>query len=67
MLGSILLPSYKVSPVAPKEDGVYRKFSFKAEHANMRTFYFAAESKEAMTQWMNALSLATIMQDEPQK
>jgi hypothetical protein len=30
----------------------------------MRTFYFAAESKEAMTQWMNALSLASILQNE---
>jgi hypothetical protein len=29
--GSILLPSYKISPVN-KEDGVYRKFAFKAEH-----------------------------------
>jgi len=29
--GSILLPSYKISPVG-KEDGVYKKFAFKAEH-----------------------------------
>jgi hypothetical protein len=29
--GSILLPSYKISPVS-KDDGVYRKFAFKAEH-----------------------------------
>ena len=29
--GSILLPSYKISPVS-KEDGIYKKFAFKAEH-----------------------------------
>lgn len=62
LLGSILLPSYKVSPCTA-EDKVYRKFAFKAEHANMRTYYFAAETRELMTQWMNALSLATILQE----
>ncbi len=61
--GSILLPSYKISPACPKEDGVFRKFAFKAEHHNMRTYHFAAETKESMTQWMNALSLASILQD----
>ena len=61
--GSILLPSYKISPVS-KDDGVFKKFSFKAEHQNMRTYYFAAESKESMIQWMNALSLASILQLE---
>ncbi|KAK6625869.1 hypothetical protein RUM43_006168 [Polyplax serrata] len=62
LLGSILLPSYKVS-VCTADDKVYRKFAFKAEHVNMRTYYFAAESRELMTQWMNALSLATILQE----
>lgn len=62
LLGSILLPSYKVSPCVA-EDKIYRKFAFKAEHANMRTYYFAAETRELMTQWMNALSLATILQE----
>lgn len=62
LLGSILLPSYKVSPCTP-DDKVYRKFAFKAEHANMRTYYFAAESREVMMQWINALSLATILQE----
>ncbi|XP_049837019.1 uncharacterized protein LOC126281829, partial [Schistocerca gregaria] len=62
LLGSILLPSYKVSPCSA-DDKVYRKFSFKAEHANMRTYYFAADSRELMVQWMNALSLASILQD----
>ena len=30
----------------------------------MRTYYFAAETKESMLQWMNALSLASILQLE---
>lgn len=62
LLGSILLPSYKVAPCSPSEDKVYRKFSFKAEHDNMRTYYFAADNRELMVQWMNALSLASILQ-----
>ena len=63
MSGSILLPSYTVSPLS-KDDGVYRKYAFKAEHANMRTYYFAAETKDSMIQWMNSLSLASILQNE---
>nr|XP_018897235.1 PREDICTED: uncharacterized protein LOC109030629 isoform X1 [Bemisia tabaci] len=62
VLGSILLPSYKISPCSA-EDRVFKKFSFKAEHANMRTYYFAADSRELMIQWMNALSLASILQE----
>jgi hypothetical protein len=61
--GSILLPSYTISPVT-KDEGNYRKYCFKASHQNMRTYYFAAENKESMAQWMKALSLATIMQKE---
>ncbi len=30
----------------------------------MRTYHFAAETKEDMTQWMNALSLASILQQD---
>ncbi|KAI5739530.1 hypothetical protein M8J77_020371 [Diaphorina citri] len=62
LLGSILLPSYKISPCS-SDDKVFRKFSFKAEHANMRTYYFAADTRESMIQWMNALSLASILQN----
>ena len=61
--GSILLPSYIISPLS-KDDGIYRKYAFKAEHANMRTYYFAAETKDGMLQWMNSLSLASILQNE---
>lgn len=62
LLGSILLPSYRVTACRP-EDKVNRKFAFKAEHANMRTYHFAAENRESMNQWVNALTLATLLQD----
>ncbi|KAI2800526.1 Pleckstrin y domaincontaining A member 5 [Blomia tropicalis] len=61
MLGSLLLPSYRISPCF-SSDGISRKYSFKAEHSNMKTYYFAGDSKEIQQQWMNALSLASIMQ-----
>ncbi|XP_066938047.1 uncharacterized protein [Macrobrachium rosenbergii] len=63
VLGSLPLPSFKISPV-DSEDRVYRKNAFKAEHQNLRTYYFAAETKDQMTQWMNALSLASILQKD---
>ncbi|XP_071558758.1 uncharacterized protein [Temnothorax nylanderi] len=62
LLGSILLPSYRVT-VCKSEDKVNKKFAFKAEHANMRTYHFAADSRESMNQWVNALTLATLLQD----
>ncbi|XP_023289885.1 serine/arginine repetitive matrix protein 2 isoform X1 [Orussus abietinus] len=62
LLGSILLPSYRVTICRP-EDKVAKKFAFKAEHANMRTYLFAADSRERMNQWVNALTLATLLQD----
>ncbi|XP_069946457.1 uncharacterized protein [Cherax quadricarinatus] len=63
VLGSLPLPSFKISPV-DSEDRVYRKHAFKAEHQNMRTYYFAAETKDQMAHWMNALSLASILQKD---
>ncbi|XP_076055602.1 uncharacterized protein LOC143033881 isoform X3 [Oratosquilla oratoria] len=63
VLGSIVLPSFKIAPV-DASDRVYRKHAFKAEHQNMRTYYFAADSKEHMTRWMNALCLASILQKD---
>ena len=67
VLGSILLPSYKISPVDKNDNTGSRSkpYAFKAEHQNMRTYYFAAETKEAMLQWMNAMSLASILQHQP--
>ena len=62
LLGSLLLPSYRVSVCDSSEDGITRKFSFKLEHHNMKTYFLAADSKESMTQWMNELNLASNMQ-----
>lgn len=61
LLGSILLPSYKVSICSP-DDKIYKKFAFKCEHLNMRTYWLAAESQECMEQWIKVLTAATMMQ-----
>lgn len=61
LLGSVLLPSYRISACLP-EDKVVRKFAFKCEHTNMRTYWLAAETAESMIQWVRALTLATMMQ-----
>ena len=69
VLGSILLPSYKISPVDKNDNTGSRSkpYAFKAEHQNMRTYYFAAETKDSMLQWMNAMSLASILQHQPRQ
>ncbi|XP_033645895.1 uncharacterized protein LOC117305192 isoform X5 [Asterias rubens] len=59
--GSILIPSYVVGPVGP-QDKITRKFAFKCEHDNMRTYYLAAENQSDMNQWMRALNLAAKLQ-----
>ena len=59
----IPLVYFRISPVS-KDDGIPRKFAFKAEHQNMRTYYFASDSRTNMVQWMNALSLASILQSD---
>lgn len=61
LLGSILLPSYNISFCDP-EDKIYRKFAFKCEHINMRTYCLAAESQESMRQWVKCLTAASLMQ-----
>ncbi|CAH1636063.1 unnamed protein product [Spodoptera littoralis] len=69
LLGSVLLPSYKVSGCTA-EDKVLRKFAFKLEHANMRTYVLAAPDQEAMMKWVKALTMAALMQspnEQPQK
>ncbi|CAB3238428.1 unnamed protein product [Arctia plantaginis] len=69
LLGSVLLPSYKVS-CCTAEDKVLRKFAFKLEHANMRTYVLAAPDQEAMMKWVKALTMAALMQnvnDQSQK
>lgn len=61
LLGSVLLPSYRVS-ACTAEDKVMRKFAFKLEHANMRTYILAAQDQEAMLKWVKALTMAALMQ-----
>ncbi|KAF5285163.1 hypothetical protein FQA39_LY16751 [Lamprigera yunnana] len=62
ILGSILLPSYRVSICRP-DDKVNRKFAFKCEHINMRTYVLAADSQELMMQWVRVLNLASLLQN----
>ncbi|XP_068004187.1 pleckstrin homology domain-containing family A member 7 isoform X6 [Melanerpes formicivorus] len=61
VLGSIPLPSYVISPVG-SEDRINRKFSFKAEHSGMRTYYFSADTQEDMNAWIRAMNQAALMQ-----
>ncbi|KAM9555976.1 pleckstrin homology domain-containing family A member 7 isoform 2-T2 [Guaruba guarouba] len=61
VLGSIPLPSYVISPVGP-DDRINRKFSFKAEHSGMRTYYFSADTQEDMNGWIRAMNQAALMQ-----
>ncbi|XP_064635345.1 uncharacterized protein LOC135492690 isoform X2 [Lineus longissimus] len=63
-IGSILLPSYKVN-TCDKDDGINKKFAFKVEHENMQTYFFSADTRDDMQKWLNALSLATILQRDP--
>ncbi|XP_024902141.1 pleckstrin homology domain-containing family A member 7 isoform X2 [Pteropus alecto] len=44
VLGSVPLPSYVVSPVAP-EDRISRKYSFKAVHAGMRALIYNSSTR----------------------
>lgn len=62
LLGSVLLPSYTITACTP-EDKVYRKYAFKCEHTNMRTYVLAADTQESMEKWMKALTMAAAMQD----
>ncbi|KAI5633403.1 PH domain-containing protein [Phthorimaea operculella] len=61
LLGSVLLPSYNVS-ACTAEDKVLRKYAFKLEHANMRTYILAAPDQDAMMKWVKALTMAALMQ-----
>lgn len=60
-MGSVLLPSYKISACTP-DDKANRKYAFKCEHTNMRTYVLAAETIESMAQWVKALAMAALMQ-----
>nr|XP_032804546.1 pleckstrin homology domain-containing family A member 6-like isoform X2 [Petromyzon marinus] len=72
VLGSISLPSFRISEVEPS-DRISRKFTFKAaspmgvlssqaEHTGMRTYYYSAETPEEMQRWLEAMSLASRLQ-----
>ncbi|XP_022915028.2 uncharacterized protein [Onthophagus taurus] len=61
LLGSVLLPSYKVSICGP-EDKITRKHAFKCEHTNMRTYVLSADSQDLMMQWVRVLNLACLLQ-----
>ncbi|CAI9725873.1 pleckstrin homology domain-containing family A member 7-like isoform X11 [Octopus vulgaris] len=59
-VGSILLPSYTIRP-CDASDSINKRHAFKAEHANMKTQYFVAESVESMDQWVRVLNQSALM------
>lgn len=61
IMGSVLLPSYRISACLP-DDKANRKYAFKCEHTNMRTYVLAAENPESMGQWVKGLMMAAMMQ-----
>ncbi|KAL3842023.1 hypothetical protein ACJMK2_020093, partial [Sinanodonta woodiana] len=61
--GSILLPSYQVTVCGPST--VSRKFAFKLEHENMKTYYLAADSQHEMQGWVETLNMASVLQRAP--
>ena len=62
-IGSILLPSYEISPCS--QNDINKKYAFKASHENMKTYYFAADNQSAMGQWVDALRMASQLQRAP--
>ncbi|XP_069094600.1 pleckstrin homology domain-containing family A member 6 isoform X3 [Pleurodeles waltl] len=64
VLGSIPLLSFCISAVQPT-DNITRKFTFKAEHAGIRTYIFSAEGAEEQESWIQAMSEASNMQVQP--
>ncbi|XP_063401639.1 uncharacterized protein LOC134685636 isoform X4 [Mytilus trossulus] len=58
-IGSILLPSYKIGQCLPGESS--KKFAFKAEHSNMKTYMFASDNQENMDMWINLLKSAAML------
>lgn len=61
IMGSVLLPSYRISGCT-SDDKANRKYAFKCEHTNMRTYVLAAENPESMGLWVKALMMAAMMQ-----
>ncbi|GAB1608486.1 uncharacterized protein LOC115213919 isoform X1, partial [Argonauta hians] len=59
-VSSILLPSYTIRP-CDASDSINKRYAFKAEHANMKTQYFVADSVESMDQWIRVLNQSALM------
>ena len=68
-LGSIVLPSYKISTI--NSDNTFkRKYAFKIEHSGMRSYYLSAESYNDMAKWVAEISKAcsfALEQSAPKK
>uniref|UniRef100_A0A665VCD9 Pleckstrin homology domain containing, family A member 6 n=1 Tax=Echeneis naucrates TaxID=173247 RepID=A0A665VCD9_ECHNA len=57
VLGSLPLLSFRIGRVEPL-DNITRKFSFKAEHAGTRTYYFSTDSHVEQEHWIRAMNEA---------
>ncbi|KAL3061321.1 hypothetical protein OYC64_009490 [Pagothenia borchgrevinki] len=66
ILGSILLPSFRVSMLSV-DDHINRKYAFKATHPNMRTYYFCSDTAKEMESWMKVMTDAALLHSEPVK
>ncbi|XP_032074462.1 LOW QUALITY PROTEIN: pleckstrin homology domain-containing family A member 6 [Thamnophis elegans] len=64
VLGSIPLLSFRVAAVQPS-DNISRKYTFKAEHAGIRTYFFSAENNEEQESWIQAMGEAARVQIPP--
>uniref|UniRef100_A0A670Z7X8 Pleckstrin homology domain containing A6 n=1 Tax=Pseudonaja textilis TaxID=8673 RepID=A0A670Z7X8_PSETE len=64
ILGSIPLLSFRVAAVQPS-DNISRKYTFKAEHAGIRTYFFSAENNEEQESWIQAMGEAARVQIPP--
>ncbi|XP_029429748.1 LOW QUALITY PROTEIN: pleckstrin homology domain-containing family A member 6 [Rhinatrema bivittatum] len=64
VLGSLPLLSFRIAAVQ-SSDNITRKYTFKAEHAGIRTYYFSAENREEQESWIQAMSDASHMHIQP--
>ncbi|OWF47951.1 Pleckstrin homology domain-containing family A member 7 [Mizuhopecten yessoensis] len=64
-VGSILLPSYRIEECGPADTS--KKFAFKAEHNNMKTYMFASDTQDDRTRWIEALKCAAVLKNPPSK
>ncbi|XP_051974230.1 pleckstrin homology domain-containing family A member 5 isoform X9 [Xyrauchen texanus] len=64
ILGSILLPSFHISMLSV-DDHISRKYSFKATHPNMRTYYFGTDTAKEMESWMKVMTDTALVHTEP--